>query len=198
MSAREVSKRSVGRFAFVAVATSLLAVSLVYYLTEPQHHAAALREQAGMVKTSSSPERATSSLSPMEAGDVQVLPSGADGVVLVPELKSVATRLNQSDSTIDQDLEVLETLIEGFRRWNQGANPLGGENEEIVAQLSGRNAKHLAVLPLDHPAINSHGQLVDRWGTPFFFHPLSRTALEVRSAGPDRRLFTEDDRKHEG
>ena len=37
------------------------------------------------------------------------------------------------------------------------------------------------------------GELIDRWGTPFFFHQLSREFMQVRSAGPDRRHFTADD-----
>jgi hypothetical protein len=34
---------------------------------------------------------------------------------------------------------------------------------------------------------------VDRWGTPLYFHAISRDRLEVRSAGPDKVMWTEDD-----
>jgi hypothetical protein len=34
---------------------------------------------------------------------------------------------------------------------------------------------------------------LDRFGTPYFFHPISETRIDVRSAGPDRKLWTEDD-----
>ena len=59
--------------------------------------------------------------------------------------------------------------------------------------LMGRNRLGLALLPPDHPAVNPRGELCDRWGRPFFFHQLSGTRLELRSAGPDRQLWTGDD-----
>jgi hypothetical protein len=42
------------------------------------------------------------------------------------------------------------------------------------------------------PAVKDGG-LVDRWGTPYWFHPNSAHQVEIRSAGPDRQLFTDDD-----
>jgi hypothetical protein len=55
-------------------------------------------------------------------------------------------------------------------------------------------------LPAHHPVFNEQGQLVDRWGTPLFFHATARDRLDIRSAGPDKSLWTEDDlhRKHDG
>jgi len=35
--------------------------------------------------------------------------------------------------------------------------------------------------------------LIDRWGTPYFFHVLSNTGMEIRSAGQDGEFYTEDD-----
>lgn len=193
MSNRHVLK-PIGRSILIAVfAASLGAAALVYYLTEPPPYAAAPRAVAPSANGAPPPSSVITHTPPVETGGVQVLPVGADGVVQVPELRNLAARLNQPDASIEQDLEIIDALLEGFRRWNQGANPPGGENEEIVAQLSGHNARHLAVLPPDLPAVNDKGQLLDRWGTPFFFHPLSRDVLEVRSAGPDKRLFTSDD-----
>jgi hypothetical protein len=43
--------------------------------------------------------------------------------------------------------------------------------------------------------VNAAGELTDRWGTPFFFHQVSKAQMEVRSAGPDRRMWTADDRQ---
>jgi hypothetical protein len=34
---------------------------------------------------------------------------------------------------------------------------------------------------------------VDRWDTPYFFHQMSASHMEVRSAGPDKMLWTSDD-----
>ena len=100
--------------------------------------------------------------------------------------------LNQSENPPEADLlfiqDVLKTYRAAFRE-----NPFGGENEEIVAGLTGRNARSLVLLPPDHPAIDEAGRLLDRWGTPYHFHPISREVMDVTSAGPDHQLFTEDD-----
>jgi hypothetical protein len=34
---------------------------------------------------------------------------------------------------------------------------------------------------------------VDRWQTPLFFHVSERSRIDLRSAGPDRQMWTEDD-----
>lgn len=73
-----------------------------------------------------------------------------------------------------------------------GGNPIG-TNAEITAALLGDNAKQLK---LEIPAgsfVNAAGELCDPWGTPWFFHQLSGTKMEVRSAGPDRELYSDDD-----
>jgi hypothetical protein len=38
--------------------------------------------------------------------------------------------------------------------------------------------------------------MIDRWGTPYFFHQISATSMEIHSAGPDRKMGTEDDIVH--
>ena len=73
-----------------------------------------------------------------------------------------------------------------------GRNPIG-DNEDITAVLTGRNALGFAFIPKDCPAIDASGELCDRWGTPYFFHQLSAQEMEIRSAGPDRKMWTDDD-----
>lgn len=73
-----------------------------------------------------------------------------------------------------------------------GGNPVG-TNAEITAALRGDNLKQLK---LDLPAgssVSDAGELCDPWGTPWFFHQLSSRKMEIRSAGKDRELYTEDD-----
>ena len=41
--------------------------------------------------------------------------------------------------------------------------------------------------------LNAAGELVDPWGTPYFFHQLSATEMEIHSAGPDKVMWTRDD-----
>lgn len=73
-----------------------------------------------------------------------------------------------------------------------GGNP-SGTNAEIVKALTGDNAAHATYLPAELRNLNDKGELLDQWGTPYFFHCDSATETEVRSAGPDRRLWTADD-----
>ena len=103
----------------------------------------------------------------------------------------LADTLNMADGSITLDLDVVHKVLNNYLL-EFGAYPVGS-NREITAQLSGRNATRHAPLPPDLPAISAEGELVDRWGTPFFFHALSARAMEIRSAGPDRELYTDDD-----
>jgi hypothetical protein len=74
-----------------------------------------------------------------------------------------------------------------------GENPVG-DNSEITAALNGKNPKQVSFLnPDDGLRVNGQGQLVDHWDTPYFFHQLSRTEMEIQSAGPDRKMWTGDD-----
>ena len=73
-----------------------------------------------------------------------------------------------------------------------GGNPVG-TNPEITRALQGDNPNHIDFLKADGNRVNSQGELVDLWGTPYFFHQLSGTEMEIRSAGPDRVMYTPDD-----
>lgn len=74
-----------------------------------------------------------------------------------------------------------------------GGNPVG-TNPEITAALNGQNPKQIKFIDSEAGLrVNGKGELVDSWGTPFFFHQLSATDMEVRSAGPDKVMWTADD-----
>ena len=66
------------------------------------------------------------------------------------------------------------------------------------AEISVRSK--LRFLPDAHRCFNAQGQIVDRWLTPLFFHVVERSRIDIRSAGPDRRMWTEDDlhRRYDG
>jgi hypothetical protein len=95
---------------------------------------------------------------------------------------------------VSNDLRILRDLFFHYQIAvkDPSGNP-GGTHEEIVRALQGRNRARLAFVPEHHPALNAQGQLVDRWGTPYFFHALSSTRMEIRSAGPDQKMYTPDD-----
>ena len=73
----------------------------------------------------------------------------------------------------------------------EGRDPLGF-NEDLARALTNRDVLGEAAIPTGHPALRD-GQLIDRWGTPWHVHPLAGDLIELRSAGPDRKLFTADD-----
>ncbi len=73
-----------------------------------------------------------------------------------------------------------------------GENPVG-TNAEIMHALMGHNPHQATLGPPDGETLNDKGELVDQWGTPYFFHQLSRDRMEVHSAGPDRIMGTPDD-----
>ena len=107
-------------------------------------------------------------------------------------MSSQARDLNAAATTAQDDIAIVAELLREYRR-HLGGNPVG-ENDEITAALLGANPKHLACLPPGPAAwLDSGGRLLDRWGTPYFFHALSGSEMEIISAGPDRELFTADD-----
>jgi len=98
--------------------------------------------------------------------------------------------LAADDGSVEEDLQTLDQLLYLYRQ-AFGGNPEGG-NEDLVDAFLGGNPGRAAFLPPDSPALVD-GKLVDRWGTPYWFHALSGSEMEIRSAGPDRELFTDDD-----
>lgn len=90
---------------------------------------------------------------------------------------------------------ILESMHRVIHSYNTefGENPVGN-NAEITAALMGNNPRHLNLIQPDTGLqVNGNGELVDAWGTPFFFHQLSGQDMEIHSAGPDRIMWTSDD-----
>jgi len=118
-------------------------------------------------------------------------PEPAPGPVDAPS--HLADELNAPAGNIRRDLDIMNEIFVAWQtNFTRAGNPVG-ENAEITAALTGGNPLHFAFIPRDHPAINARGELCDRWGTPFRFHQLSGSAMEIRSAGPDRKFGTPDD-----
>lgn len=101
----------------------------------------------------------------------------------------------------EEDLVEMSHALANFTLLVKGDNPIPlGTNEEIAQALKGKNRLQMRFLPESHRAFNARGQIIDRWGTALFFHANDRTRLDIRSAGPDRVMWTADDlhRKHDG
>jgi len=126
-------------------------------------------------------------------GAAAVTPSASSATAATEPRSTLADRLNAVDGTIQADLRILQEILVAWRtNLPRAGNPVG-ENAEITAVLTGENPLQLALIPKDHPAIDRAGALCDRWGTPFRFHQISGTQMEIRSAGPDRKFGTADD-----
>lgn len=113
-------------------------------------------------------------------------------VVSVDDRSPLADRLLAKDGSGGEDAKVVYGLLEFYLK-TFGGLPTAEDNPGFVRALSGANPRQLQILPPDHAAINARGELVDRHGTPYFFHLLAQDAVEVRSAGEDRSMWTEDD-----
>jgi hypothetical protein len=89
---------------------------------------------------------------------------------------------------------VIENMRTTIRQYGAmfGGNPVG-TNPEITSALAGQNPKGINFLKADGNRVNDQGELVDSWGTPYFFHQISGIEMEIRSAGPDRIMYTADD-----
>lgn len=142
---------------------------------------------AAVASTNLPPPAAGASLAPAAIANpvVPSVPSGAD---YSPEL------LASTPSSIPP-ATILENVRTAVRQYGSqfGGNPVG-TNPEITSALNGGNPKQARFLnPEAGMRINAKGELIDPWGTPYFFHQLSGTDMEVRSAGQDKRMWTADD-----
>lgn len=133
---------------------------------------------AEIVKTPASPTRVSDSPPP---------PAASTGTPLAAEL-------HLPDRTAQQDVDILRQIIQQyFEAIQNRPGPPIGDDSDLARALQGRNPLRLIVVPATHPIFSTDGRMRDRFGTPYHLHPRSRHGIDIRSAGPDRKLFTEDD-----
>jgi hypothetical protein len=116
------------------------------------------------------------------------------GEQILKTYASLSTRPEDDLQAMAHVFSNLQLLVKGDAPFRMGAN------EEFAAALMGQNAAKEVFLKAPHACLNEKGQLVDRWGSPLFFHVRDRSRIDIRSAGPDREMWTADDlqRQHEG
>ena len=94
----------------------------------------------------------------------------------------------------ENDLTLMSHLMDNsLLLLKSAANRPLSANEDWADLFRGRNAAREEFLPPQHIALNAEGKLIDRWATPLFFHALGGGRYEIRSAGPDKKLWTSDD-----
>lgn len=89
------------------------------------------------------------------------------------------------------DVDKVNLMVRDYRT-RMGENPVG-TNAEIMKAIMGGNKAKATLGPPEGQTLNEQGELVDRWGVPYFFHQLSADHMEIRSAGPDKNMWTADD-----
>jgi hypothetical protein len=94
-------------------------------------------------------------------------------------------------ASVAEDLDQLDLMFRDYRG-ALGENPVGN-NAEIMRAVTGQNLKQVKIGLPNGGRLNAEGELIDRWGTPYFFHQLSGREMEIRSAGPDQQMWTNDD-----
>lgn len=106
-----------------------------------------------------------------------------------PPPEPVADHIKTTRAQIDN----ISLMLRDYRTI-VGDNPVGS-NAEIVKAVNGGNPRGARLGPPEGMTLNASGELVDSWGTPFFFHQMSATHMDITSAGPDRKFDTADDVK---
>ena len=122
-------------------------------------------------------------------------PSPSTNIAAPPLLGETILRDYANPSTPpENDLTLLAHLMDNFSVLVKSAADLPlSANEDWAAALRGFNPAHERFLPDTHLALDAKGRLVDRWRTPLFFHALGNHRFDLRSAGPDKKLWTADD-----
>lgn len=173
------------QFAGAFVALLVVVFCITWWVLAPKEPA--LRE----VKIAKPVKQPTEPSNMVMAPPVAPQAPPADPRAIDPEIQELADRLAAKTENPSRDLEIVNDFIDLYRKVFQQGNPIG-LNEDITSVLTGHNARNGVLFPPGSPMIVK-GQLVDRWGTPYWFHPNSAFQMEIRSAGPDKQLFTPDD-----
>jgi len=89
--------------------------------------------------------------------------------------------------------QALYSLLTDIKTFSKNKSYPAGLNVEITNALLGVNIKKYAYLPMSSLRINENGELIDQYGTPYWFHSQASNDLKITSAGIDKVFHTEDD-----
>ena len=164
----------------------------------PQSKTATRPVQSQAPRETSSPVSASGDAAlPMPSPQVSVSTNHTPPSASVAPASQVAPTL-KTDDPVDARSDAASVNAIKVRRMITdyhtltGENPVG-TNAEIVAALMGKNPRQAILGPPEGMGLNGKGELIDDWGTPYFFHQLSKDIMEIHSAGPDKILGTADD-----
>lgn len=116
-------------------------------------------------------------------------PPLADTSATDPVILELHQEMLQEETPPERELEIIQDLLS---QHNRALGPgTFGDNNDVTRALVGDSGDGIW-LPRTSPRIRN-GELLDRWGTPYWFHANGDSNIEIRSAGPDKNLFTSDD-----
>ena len=190
---------------WIALSLVILVAGAVVLITREKHES-----PPGASRSASHSERDAavgSASKALPGASVEVSPaSSAADEEKLPRVPSAATAIVEPRATaaltaampvagldLTAELDQVQLALRDFRTVH-GENPVG-TNAEITRALMGDNLKQIKLPVPVGSQVNAASELCDRWGTPYFFHQVSKTEMEVRSAGPDRTMWTNDDRQ---
>ena len=186
---------------FVLLIAGAGLVSWLVYATRPEARVQARESRSIDANTLAATTQPDTDSSPAEI-ETTSASNETEPVEIVPAGPRNTTRRTPLDNVVGPEplpgltpAAVLQNMRSAVRDYGArfGGNPFGN-NREITAKLNGGNPKQIVFLKEDDGMrINQRGELIDNWGTPFFFHQISGTEMEIRSAGPDRKMWTADD-----
>ncbi len=136
--------------------------------------------------------------SPYESGEDEEVPSSEsvenDQSTELTQGHDELAGYGDPDTTGMDDLLLVQSLIQIFRLYTKDpdALPTFG-NKEIVEALSGENRFQDRFIKSDFSFISKQGEITDRWGNPLVFHFEDAHCPDIRSLGPDKTLWTDDD-----
>ena len=124
----------------------------------------------------------------------RVNPQVSNDLVPNPAAQRFASEFDAEAGDPSQDVIILHQLITMYisALGNRQGSPIGNDTD-LARALAGLNPMRQYFLPPNHPSLAIPKHIIDRWGSPYFIHPWGHNAYEIRSAGPDRKLFSADD-----
>jgi len=172
----------------VSVSVILFVILIVIFLSRRSSHRTAIRSTNSAIQSAPAPN--------IQVTEIPLSPPSSATSNQSPPLLGETILRDYANTNLppQNDLTLMSRLMDNSRLLLKSAanRPLSA-NEDWADFLRGKNSARERFLPDNHIALNTKGQLVDRWRTPLFFHALGGGGFDIRSAGPDRKLWTEDD-----
>jgi hypothetical protein len=164
-------------YASIAVAGLLAVIAFSFWMLKDRHARLPVADQAELVASTAG-----------VPGQGFAMATAAPP--LPPDLPPPKPRIVPSPEAL-KDMDDIQFMLRDYRT-RLGDNPTG-TNAEIMKEVMGGNRVQARLGPPEGQRLNEQGELIDRWGAPYFFHQLSRNEMEIRSAGPDQTMWTADD-----